>query len=142
MARLTEDRGEQEEVQMEILAGASMYMDLSIILRVISFSLSDRKKMLKSFKQRCEQIWFLFTLINLLFKDFFLMWTIFKIFTEFVTILLLFYVLDFWLQGVWDLSFPTNDWTKPAPSALGGKVLTTGLPGDPLYLISNDHSGC
>ena len=37
------------------------------------------------------------------------MWTIFKIFTEFVTILLLFYVLDFWLQGVWDLSFPTND---------------------------------
>ena len=56
MARLTEDRGEQEEVQMEILAGASMYMDLSIILRIISFSLSDRKKMLKSFKQGCEQI--------------------------------------------------------------------------------------
>ena len=27
---------------------------------------------------------------------FFLMWTIFKVFTEFVTILLLFYVLVFW----------------------------------------------
>ena len=26
----------------------------------------------------------------------FLMWTIFKVFIEFVTILLLFYVLDFW----------------------------------------------
>ena len=28
-ARLPEDRGEQEEVQMEILAGTSMYIDLS-----------------------------------------------------------------------------------------------------------------
>ena len=31
------------------------------------------------------------------FLRFFLMWTIFKVFIEFVTILLLFYVLDFWL---------------------------------------------
>ena len=36
------------------------------------------------------------------------MWTIFKVFTEFVTILLLIYVLDFWLRGRWDL----NTWTR------------------------------
>ena len=40
---------------------------------------------------------------------FFLMWTIFKVFTEFVTILLLFYVLVFWPRGTWDLSSPTRD---------------------------------
>ena len=41
----------------------------------------------------------------------FLMWTIFKVFTDFFTILLLFYVLDFWLQGMWNLGSPTRDWT-------------------------------
>ena len=30
-----------------------------------------------------------------------LMWTIFKVFIEFVTILLLFCILFFWLRGVW-----------------------------------------
>ena len=35
--------------------------------------------------------------------------TIFKAFIEFVTGLLLFYVLFFWLQGMWDLSPPTGD---------------------------------
>ena len=44
-------------------------------------------------------------------KDFFLMWTIFKGFIEFVTILLLFYVLVFWPRGTWDLSSPTRDQT-------------------------------
>ena len=39
------------------------------------------------------------------------MWTIFKVFIEFVTTLLLFYVLVFWLRGMWDLNFPTRDWT-------------------------------
>ena len=39
------------------------------------------------------------------------MWTIFKVFIESVTILLLFYVLVFWPQGMWDLSFLTRDWT-------------------------------
>ena len=33
---------------------------------------------------------------------FFLMWTIFKVFIEFVTMLLLFYVLFFWPGGMWD----------------------------------------
>ena len=42
---------------------------------------------------------------------FFLMWAIFKVFTEFVTILLLFYVLVSWLQGTWDPSSPTRDQT-------------------------------
>ena len=38
------------------------------------------------------------------FKDFF-MWTIFKVFIDFVTILLLFYILVFWSSDTWDLSF-------------------------------------
>ena len=39
------------------------------------------------------------------------MWTIFKVFIEFVTIMLLFCVLTFWLQGMWDLSSPTRNQT-------------------------------
>ena len=39
------------------------------------------------------------------------MWTIFRDFIEFATILLLFYVLGFWLWGMWDFSSPTRDWT-------------------------------
>ena len=40
------------------------------------------------------------------------MWTIFKIFTELITILLLFYVLFvFWPQVMWDLSSLTRDGT-------------------------------
>ena len=35
-----------------------------------------------------------------------------KSFIEFVTILLLFYVLVFWPQGMWDLSSPTRDRTR------------------------------
>ena len=37
------------------------------------------------------------------------MWTIFKAFTEFVTIQLLIYVLFFWPQGMWDLSSQHRD---------------------------------
>ena len=36
------------------------------------------------------------------------MWTIFKVFIEFVTILLLVYVLVFWSRGMWDLSSLTR----------------------------------
>lgn len=36
------------------------------------------------------------------------MWTIFKVFTEFDTILLLIYILDFWLRGRWDLNTRTR----------------------------------
>ena len=42
---------------------------------------------------------------------FFLMWTIFEDFIEFVTKLLLFYALVFWPWGMWYLSSPTGDWT-------------------------------
>ena len=57
---------------------------------------------------------------------FFLMWTIFKVFTEFITILL-FYVLVFWLWGTWYLS----PWPgiESAPPALEGEVLATGPSG-------------
>ena len=39
-----------------------------------------------------------------LFIKNFLMWTIFKVFIEFVTVLLLFYVLVLWTQDTWDIS--------------------------------------
>ena len=39
------------------------------------------------------------------------MWAIFKVFIEFVTIFLLFYVLVFWLRGMWDLSSLTGNQT-------------------------------
>ena len=42
------------------------------------------------------------------------MWTIFKVFIEFVTILLLFYVLVFWPQSTWNLNSPTRDQTHTA----------------------------
>ena len=37
------------------------------------------------------------------------MWAILKVFIEFVTILLLFYILVFWSQDMWDLSSLTRD---------------------------------
>ena len=56
----------------------------------------------------------------------FLMWTIFKVFVEFVTVLLLFRVLVFWPRGMWGLSsLPGIEY---APPALEGEVLTTGPP--------------
>ena len=47
--------------------------------------------------------------MEIFFLFFFLMWTIFKVFIEFVTTLLLFYVLAFCPQGMWDLSSLTRD---------------------------------
>ena len=55
------------------------------------------------------------------------MWTIFKFFMEFVTILFLFYVLFFWPGGMWDFSSPT--WDEPTSPALEDEVLTAGQPG-------------
>ena len=52
------------------------------------------------------------------------MWTILKVFTEFVTISLLFYVLIFWHAGS-ELPRPG---IEPVPPALEGKVLTTAQP--------------
>ena len=63
---------------------------------------------------KCSFSWGFVRTIGLFyfFKDFFfLMWTIFKVIIEFVTILFLFYVLVFWLPGMWDLSSPVRNWT-------------------------------
>ena len=56
------------------------------------------------------------------------MWTIFKVFIEFFTTLLLFYVLFCFVfdHKTWDLSSPPG--IEPASPALEGKVLTTGPP--------------
>ena len=59
-------------------------------------------------------IYQIFIPITSFFFKIFLIWTIFKVFIEFVTILLLFYVLIFWPRGMWDLSSPTRDRT-PTP---------------------------
>ena len=65
------------------------------------------------------------------------MWTILKIFIEFVTILLLFYVLVFWPHGKWDLTqFLDQRSRNSAPPALEGKVLTTGPPGKSLHYLN------
>ena len=57
----------------------------------------------------------------------FLMWTIFKDFIEFVTVLLLFYDLTFWPQGMWDLSFQLR--IEPSHPTLEDAVSTNGPPG-------------
>ena len=56
------------------------------------------------------------------------MWTVFKVFIEFVTTLLLFYVLVFGLKACGILApYPG---IEPAPPALEGEVLTTGPSGE------------
>ena len=44
------------------------------------------------------------------------MLSIFKVFIEFVTMLLLFFALVFWSGGMWDLHSPTRE--EPVPLAL------------------------
>ena len=50
---------------------------------------------------------------------------------EFVTVLLLFYVLDFGHEACGILT--SQPGIKPAPPALEGEVLTTRLPGKSLF---------
>ena len=61
------------------------------------------------------------------------MWTIFKVFIEFVTVLLLL-IFMFWFFGreAYGILAPQPG-VEPAPLALEGKVLTTGPPGKSLY---------
>ena len=60
------------------------------------------------------------------------MWTIFKAFIKFVTILLLFWVfVEFFGQEVCGISAPRPG-IQPSAPALEGKVLTTGPPGKSL----------
>ena len=67
---------------------------------------------------------------------FFLMWTIFKVFTEFLSILL--QVLVFWPQGKWDLSSPARD--RTGNPGIGRQNLNHGstreVPLCPLLLMS------
>ena len=78
----------------------------------------------------CSFFFILFILLLRLDNLFFcLMLTIFKVFTEFVTILFLFYVLIFWLWGMWDLTAQPG--IVPKPSALEGEVLIIAPPGKP-----------
>ena len=55
--------------------------------------------------------------------------TLFKLFIEFLTILVLVYVLVFWPRGI-EILAPRSG-IEPAPPALEGEVLTTGPPGEP-----------
>lgn len=65
----------------------------------------------------------------------FLMWTICKVFIEIVAILLLLYVF-------WGLGHKANGILapqpeiEPAPPAVEGKILITGLPGKSLEAVS------
>ena len=43
-------------------------------------------------------------MMMMVFLNIFFMWTVFKVFIKFVTILLLFYVLGFWSRGMWNLA--------------------------------------
>ena len=61
------------------------------------------------------------------------MWTIFKVLTEVVTKLLQFYVLVFFGCKADRILAPRTG-IKPAPTALEGEVLSTGLPRKSLYL--------
>ena len=56
------------------------------------------------------------------------MWILLKVFIEFVIILLLFYVLFFWPQCMWD-----RLGIESTLLALEAQVLTTGLPGESLH---------
>ena len=58
------------------------------------------------------------------------MWSIFKVFIEFVTLLLLLYVLVFCPQDMCGI-LASQPETDPTPPALEGKVSTTGPPGSP-----------
>ena len=59
---------------------------------------------------------------------FFLMWTILKIFIEFVTILLLFYLFGGFGHEAYGIFAPCQG-IEPTSPTLESKVLTTGLPG-------------
>ena len=69
---------------------------------------------------------------------FFLVWTILKVLIEFVTILLMFFILVFWPRGMLDLSSPTRDPTHT--SCIGRRSpnhwTTTEVPEKVFCLIS------
>ena len=85
------------------------------------------------------QLFWIFKFCSHFFKIFFLMWTIFKVFIEFITILLLFfYVLVFWTRGMWDLSSLTRDQTR-TPS-IGRRSLNRWTAREVPALIFNSRA--
>ena len=54
------------------------------------------------------------------------MWALLKVFIEFITVLFLFYVVFFWVQGMWEVGSLNR--VEPVPPAVEGEVLTTGPP--------------
>ena len=64
---------------------------------------------------------FTFQLVFIFLSFFFLMWTIFKVFIEFATVLLLFYVLFFWPQACGTLAAQPG--SKPKPHCTGRRSL-------------------
>ena len=61
-----------------------------------------------------------------------------KVFIEFLTILLLFYVLIFWPHGMWDLSSPSD--VEPAPPALRSPNYWTTWEVPTFLLLSKNMS--
>ena len=67
---------------------------------------------------------------KLFFLRFFLMWTIFKVSVQFITILILLFMFCFFLSWSWGmLDLVTRPGIELMPPRLEGKVLTTGEPG-------------
>ena len=73
----------------------------------------------------------------ILFKKKFLF--VFKVSIEFVTILFLFYVLDFWSQGRWDLSSPTVDLTYSP--CIGRRSLNHWITREVLFIFLSPSRG-
>ena len=68
------------------------------------------------------------------------MWAILKVIIEFVKILLLFCVLDFWPPGICGILAPWPG-IEAAPPALEDEVLTTGYQGSPQNDFKNTCVG-
>ena len=72
-------------------------------------------KILWKMKSEVRNWYYQNTAFYCMFFKIYFMWAILKVFIEFITILLLFYVLgfggSFWPWGMWDLSFLTRDQT-------------------------------
>ena len=84
----------------------------------------------------CEYL--LETLLLSILFFFFLMWTIFKVFIEFVTILFPFHILDFFGREACGI-LAAQPGVKPASPTLEGEVLTTGPAGKSPCSVSRIH---
>ena len=68
-------------------------------IKVYALNMKWKKNTLQ--RPRKRNLTTITNLENLFLRLFFLMWTIFKVFIEFVSILFLSYVLVFWPQSMW-----------------------------------------